>query len=97
MNIDICDLHFTIKKLSTIFGSSAKSRSLKSARLLASRHDGEGQISAESPLFPGIVSYFMCHKLAVDGEEREHYFAYVRSFKKHPHKQCLGNFNPFCV
>ena len=103
INIDICDLHFTIKKFSSIFvgtekfGSSAESRSLRSARLLTSWHDGEGQISAESPLFPGIVSYFMCHKLTVDGVEREHYFAYVRWFKKHPHKQCLGNFNSLCV
>ena len=27
----------------------------------------------------------MCHKLTVDGVEREHYFAHVRWFKKHPH------------
>ena len=103
VNIDICDLHFTIKKFSSIFvgaekfSSSAESRSLKSARLLASRHDGESQISAESPLFPGIVSYFMYHKLTVGGVERGHYFAYVRWFTKPPHKQGLGNFNSLCV
>jgi len=80
-NIEICDLHFTVKKFSSIFvdvekfGSKAESRSLRSAKLLASWHDGEGQISATSPLFPGIVDYFMCHKLTVDGVDREHYFA----------------------
>ena len=37
--------------------------------------------------------YFMCHKLTVDGVDREH----VRWLKKHPHKQCLGNFNSLCV
>ena len=102
-NTDTCDLHFTVKKFSSIFvgaekfGSQAESRSLRSAKLLASWHDGEGQVSATSPLFPGIVDYFMGHKLTVDGVDREHYFAYVRWFKKHPHKQCLGNFNSLCV
>ena len=102
-NIDISDLHFTIKKFSSIsvgvekFGSKAESRSLRSAKLLASWHGDDGEISATSSLSPGIVDYFMCHKLTVDGVEREHYFAYVRWFKKHPLKQRLGNFNSLCV
>ena len=56
-NIEICDLHFTVEKFSSIFvgaekfGSKAESRSLRSAKLLASWHDGEGQISVTSPLF----------------------------------------------
>ena len=74
------------------FGSKADSRSLRSAKLLASWHDGEGQISATSPLFPGIVDYFMCHKLTVDGVDREHYFAYVRWFKKTPPQTMLRQF-----
>ena len=102
-NIHISDLHFTIKKFSSIFvgaekfGSKAECRSLRSARLLASWHSSEGQISAASPLSPGILDYFMCHKLTVNGVDQEHYFAYVRWFKKHPQKQCLGNFRSLCV
>ena len=97
-NIDIGDLHFTIKKFSSIFvgaekfGSKLESRSLRSARVLASWHSEEGLISPASPLSPGIVDYFICHKLVMDGIERQHYFACVRWFKKHPLKQRLGNF-----
>ena len=29
--------------------------------------------------------------------EREHYFACVRWFKRHPRNQCLGSFNTLCV
>ena len=93
-NIDIGDLHFTIKKFSTIFvgaekfGSKAESRTLRSARVL---------ISATSPLSHGTIDYFMCHKLTVNGMEREHYFACVRWFKRHPRNQCLGSFNTLCV
>ena len=103
LNIDIGDLHFTIKKFSSIFvgaekfGSKAESQSLRSARVLASWHSGEGLISATSPLSPGIVDYFMCHKLIINGMEREHYFACVRWFKKHPSNQCLGSFNTLCL
>ena len=102
-NIDIGDLHFTIKKFSTIFvgaerfGSKAESRTLRSVKVLASWHSAEGLISATSPLSPGIIDYFMCHKLTVNGTEREHYFACVRWFKKHPWNQCLGSFNTLCV
>ena len=102
-NIDIGDLHFTIKKFSTIFvgaerfGSKAESRTLRSAKVLASWHSAEGLISATSPLSPGIIDYFMCHKLTVNGTEREHYFACVRWLKKHPWNQCLGSFNTLCV
>ena len=93
-NIDISDLHFTIKKFSTIFvgaekfGSKAESRTLRSARVL---------ISATSPLSHGTIDYFMCHKLTVNGMEREHYFACVRWFKRHPRNQCLESFNTLCV
>ena len=93
-NIDIGDLHFTIKKFSTIFvgaekfGSKAESRTLRSAKVL---------ISATSPLSHGTIDYFMCHKLTVNGMEREHYFACVRWFKRHPWNQCLGSFNTLCV
>ena len=93
-NIDISDLHFTIKKFSTIFfgaekfGSKTESRTLRSARVL---------ISATSPLSHGTIDYFMCHKLTVNGMEREHYFACVRWFKRHPRNQCLGSFNTLCV
>ena len=66
------------------FGSKAESRTLRSARVLASWHGAEGLISATSPLSPGIIDYFMCHKLTVNGTEREHHFACVRWFKKHP-------------
>ena len=105
-NIDIGDLHFTIKKFSTIFvgvvgaekfGSKAESRTLRSARVLASWHGAEGLISATSPLSPGVTDFLMCHKLTVNGTEREHYFACVRWFKKHPWNQCLGSFNTLCV
>ena len=74
-NIDIGDHHFTIKKFSTIFvraekfGSKTESRTLRSAKLLASWHSAEGLISATSPLSPGIIDYFMCHKLTVNGTE----------------------------
>ena len=36
-----------------------------------------------SPLSPGIVDYFIGHKLIIDGIEREHYFTCVQWFKKH--------------
>ena len=57
----------------------------------------EGLIRATSPLSPGITDYFMCHKLTVNGTEREHYFACVWWFKRHPWNQCLGSFNTLCV
>ena len=102
-NIEICDLHFTVKKFSSIFvgaekfGSKAESRSLRSAKLLASWHDGEGQISATSPLFPGIVGYFMCHRLTLMVWTGNIILLMSGGSKKHPHKQCLGNFNSLCV
>ena len=33
----------------------------------------------------------MWHKLTIDGAEREHYFAYVRWFKKHPQTPCAAS------
>ena len=65
--------------------------------VLASWNSSNGLIRATAQLSPGIVDYFMCHKVNIDGMEREHYFAYVRWFKKHPHKHCLGSFNSLCV
>ena len=102
-NIEIWDLHFTVKKFSSIFvgaekfGSKADSRSLGSAKLLASWHDGEGQISATSPLFPGIVDYFMCHRLTLMVWTGNIILLMSGGSKKHPHKQCFGNFNSLCV
>ena len=90
MSVSLVDIHVIIKKYSSIFvsaekyGSKAECSSLRSARVLASWHDGVGHISSTSPLSPGIVDYYMCHKLIVNGVEREHYFAYVRWFRKHP-------------
>ena len=102
-NISVSGLHNTIKKFASIFlgsekfGSKAETRSLRSARVLASWNSSNGLIRATAQLSPGIVDYFMCHKVNIDGMEREHYFAYVRWFKKHPHKHCLGSFNSLCV
>ena len=102
-NISVSGLHNTIKKFASIFlgaekfGSKAETRSLRSARVLASWNSGNGLIRATAPLSPGIVDYLMCHKVNIDGMEREHYFAYVRWFKKHPQKHCLGSFNSLCV
>ena len=31
---------------------------------------------SEDNASPGLVEYFMCHKLTIDGVEREHYFAF---------------------
>ena len=102
-SINIGDLHFTITKFSSIFvggdkfGSKAESRNLRSVRILASWRDNNGLISPSSSLTPGIVDYFMCHKLTLDGIEREHYFAVVQWFKKHPQKKCLGGFDTLTV
>lgn len=102
-NITFGDLHITIKKFSSIFvgaekyGSKAECRSLRSARVLASWQDGQGNISPTSSLSPGIVDYYMCHKLTLSGVEREHHFAFVRWLKKHPQAECLGGFNTICV
>lgn len=102
-NISVSGLHNTIKKFASIFlgaqkfGSKSETRSLRSAPVLASWNSSNGLIRATAPLSPGIVDYFMCHKVNIDGMEREHYFAYVRWFKKHPHKHCLGSFNSLCV
>ena len=103
-NISISDLHFTIKKFTSIFvgtekfGSRAERRALRSARVLASWHGNEGLISAAtSTLCPGIVDYFICHQVTIDGVDREHYFACVEWFKKHPSLQRLGNFNTLSV
>ncbi|KAK2551582.1 hypothetical protein P5673_027562 [Acropora cervicornis] len=101
--VNICNLHVIIKRFSSIcvgaekYGSKAECRSLRSARILASWNGGNGQISATSPLSPGLVEYFMCHKLTIDGAEREHYFAYVRWFKKHPQTPCVGTFSTLSV
>lgn len=89
MNINICDFYFIIKKFLLIFvgiekfGFSVEFRFLRSVRLLVLWYDGEGQISVEFLLFFGIVKYFMCYKLIVDGVEREYYFVYVWWFKKY--------------
>ena len=39
----------------------------------------------------------MCHKLIIDGAEREHYFAFVRWFNKHPQTPCVGTFSTLSV
>ena len=102
-NIDIGDLHFTIKKFSSIcilsekFGSKGESRNLRSARVLASWHTGDGSISPTSPLAPGVVDYYICHRLTLNGVEREHYFACTRLVKKHPNKHNLGCLNTLPV
>ena len=96
-NIDIGDLHFTIKKFSTIFvgaekfGSKAESRTLRSARVLASWHSAEGLISATSPLSPGIIDFFMCHKLTVNGTERA-LFCLCSVFQEASLEPMLGKF-----
>ena len=102
-NIDIVDLYFTIKKFSSVcigsekFGSKGESTNLRSARVLASWHTGDGSISPTSPLAPGVVDYYICHRLTLNGVEREHYFAFTRWFKKHPNKRHLGCFNTLPV
>ena len=96
--IDINDLHFTVKKFSSIlvgaekFGSKAESRTSRSARVLAS-WNSEGHISATSTLSPGIIEYFISHKVTMDGVAREHYFACVKWFKQHRDYKRLDNFN----
>jgi len=103
-NIDIGDLHFTIKKFSSIcigsekFGSKGESRNLRSARVLVSWHTGDGSISPTSPLAPGVVDYYICHRLTLkESVEREHYFAFTRLVKKHPNKHNLGCLNTLPV
>ena len=64
MSVSLVDIHVAIKKYSSIFvgaekyGSKAECRSLRSARVLASWHDGVGHISSTSPLSLGIVDYY---------------------------------------
>ena len=76
-NISVSGLHNTIKKFASIFlgsekfGSKAETRSLRSARVLASWNSSNGLIRATAQLSPGIVDYFMCHKVNIDGMERE--------------------------
>ena len=101
--IDISDLHFSIKKFSSIFvgaekfGSRAESRTSRSARVLASWNDDDGNISSTSALSPGIINYFFVHQVTMDGIDREHYFAHVRWFKQHPIYKRLGNFTTLDV
>ena len=54
------------------FGSRAESRTSRSARVLASWNDDEGNISLTSALSPGIIDYFFAHQLTMDGIDREH-------------------------
>ena len=67
--VNICNLYVIVKRFSSIcvgaekYGSKAECRYLRRARVLASWNGGDGQISATSPLSPGLVEYFMCHKL----------------------------------
>ena len=79
------------------FGSRAESRTSRSARVLASWNDDEGNISLTSALSPGIINYFFAHRLIMDGIDREHYFACVRWFKQHPIYKRLGNFTTLDV
>ena len=89
-SISICNLHVTKEKFNYIivgaekYGSKAECRSLRSARVLASWNGGNGEISATSPLSPGLVDYYIYHKLTVDGADKEHYLAFVRWFKEDP-------------
>ena len=60
--VNICNLHvIIIKRFSSIcvgaekYGSKAECRSLRSARILASWNGSDSQISATSPLSPGLV------------------------------------------
>ena len=102
-NIDISDLHFTMKKFSSIcigsekFGSKGESRNLRSARVLVSWHTGDGSISPTSPLAPEVVDYYICHRLTLNSVEGEHYFAFTRLVKKHPNKHNLGCLNTLPV
>ena len=96
--IDISDLHFSIKKFSSIFvgaekfGSRAENRTSKSARVLASWNNDEGNISSTSALSPEIIDCFFAYQVTTDGIDRKHYFACVQWFKQHPVYKRLGNF-----
>ena len=104
-NTNICldDIPLTVKKFTSLllgterFGSKGECRNLRTARILASWHAGDGSVSSTSSLSPGIVDYYILHKFHLNGMEREHYFAFVRWFKKHPRKQCLGTFKTLPV
>ena len=102
-NICLDDIQLTVKKFGSLllgaerFGSKIECRNLRTARILASWHAADGSVSSTSPLSPGIVDYYISHKLHVNGMQREHYFAFVRWFKKHTRKQCLGTFNTLPV
>lgn len=91
-NICLDDIQLTVKKFGSLllgaerFGSKIECRNLRTAKILASWHDADGSVSSTSPLSPGIVDYYISHKLHVNGMQREHYFAFVRWFKKHTRK-----------
>ena len=74
-----------------------KSRTSRSARVLASWNDDEGNICSTSALSPGIIDYFFAHQLTMVGIDREHYFACVQWFKQHPVYKHLGNFTTLDV
>lgn len=88
-NIDIGDFYFIIKKFLIIFvgvekfGFKVEFRILRSVRVLVFWYSVEGLISVIFLLFFGIIDYFMCYKLIVNGIEREYYFVCVRWFKKY--------------
>lgn len=69
--------HITIG--TTVFGSKMETRSIRSARILASWHSTNGTVNLETfHLTPGIVRYFFKHTLNLEGKSIVHTFACMK-------------------